>query len=825
MTDSDTTEQLDQAVAHIRARAYDEAIARLRVVQDRRAEGAETALLLELLCHVQQNAWDALFERTTALPEPLQLQLPLALRACMLVLGQQVDEALALGIDALFRPRTPPLDGRGDPDGLASGPLAALSLAPLDGVLMAHADGASPATQPILTFLRGAVALNLQEAATHVEQAVEDGLDPPAVLTGLARLLRLMGQRARALEVLTRAEEGAPDPQTAHRIAAEREACDRDEQLERARRVVLRRAGLERVVTTERGVYLSILDPSTGRETVELCGPGYLGSALRTVINGYLDHGYVIADWELDASLDELKAELREAQRSGSTEEALRIGRELVMRAPDDAGLATQALGAAVAYRGYAQSVTLSQRILALAEEPDWALRQHAALLWAAGHAEECLGTLLYLQEFYGPESMTPAAWELLASAFVTWRHRPALALQLLGRALAQHPGHPVLLELRARAQLSSGDGGAAVETLKPLLATETPHAQALVTALRAHLEGGLEGTEQLATRALKLHPHHIPLRSLKSELDGRSGAALKGYRTMLAEATSPVDALTCRIDAMRTALRVGDYEDALRLAREAQTQVGEPDARCLSVIYDSLRALEPTEDREDLAAMVEEATRQANVDQLDRGRALRAMLSAGVHLDPDLLENLWAELEPTPTSGELKPQIPELAEGLVCCATDTGFVTLFDEGGLEGRLSTGAWDWFQQGDALAEERKAGRLAVAAAPEAVESTVLWVRVTTQPLPDADRKRFDRLETVKLSVPTGRVFVGPGEALHGASPQRQTVLLGVELGGRHFYLPPGLYEVAAYRRNIKRWPAKDVRTEPCDVVFQLLPGRR
>ena len=53
---------------------------------------------------------------------------------------------------------------------------------------------------------------------------------------------------------------------------------------------------------------------------------------------------------------------------------------------------------------------------------------------------------------------------------------------------------HPALIELRARAQLNSGDGAAALETLKPLLDTETPHAQALVTALRAHLEGGFEG-------------------------------------------------------------------------------------------------------------------------------------------------------------------------------------------------------------------------------------------------------------------------------------------------------------------------------------------
>lgn len=594
-----------------------------------------------------------------------------------------------------------------------------------------------------------------------------------------------------------------------------------DEQLLHATRVVLEREGTQRVIRAEQGVYLTIHDPASDRTTVRLFEGPALGAIMKDMVGDYLDRGFEVVDWTLVGSTEELETALVEAQSRGDHEAALRAGRDLLIRAPDDARLAALGLAAAVAHRGYAPSVALSQRSLALGEEPDWALRQHAAILYGGGHRLQCLGALLYLREHYGSDTMTAQAWELLAACFVGPLHRPGVAEDLIRQGLQAHPDHPALLLLRARARLDADDIPAALEVLTPALAEDAPSAEAFALALQAHLEGGLEGTEAMAQRGVKAHGQDGLLKALALEVADRPGPALKEYRTLLEGAAGPAAALDTRLCAMRAALRVGAYEDALRLAREAQTEIGEPDPRCLSVMYDSLRALEPSEDREDLAEMVAVARREAAEATLTREATLQAMLSAGIYLDPAVLEPLWAELAPAAGEDEdtLRPQIPLIGEGLVCVATQTGFVALFDEVGLAPRLSGGAWDWFTDAQILTAEREAGRVAVASG----ETTVLWVRVTTAPLHSADTNRFARLVPQPFTVTGGRVFVGGGEALHAGDTEPIGHTLGQELGGRSFYLAPGRYQVTVYQRTAQPWPADDVRTDPCDVIFEIQKG--
>lgn len=765
MTDSAPTEPFAPALGHLRAgdptRAA-ELFAELAAAHPSRSEGPR---LLELACLAQQGAWDAIIERTADLPGDLQLQLTLAFRGAALAQRGRFAEGLKATEQARHLPRRPHLP---DPVGLL--------LSPCWDII--------------------------------------DTMDLATMTAGLAHVQ----DAAPILETLQTMTTTPPPPATGDHKA-------RDEQLLRATRVVLRRGDTERVVRAEQGIYLTIHDPTSDRSTVRLFEGPALGPLLRCVVNDYLDRGFDVTDWTLVDSPEELETALLDAQSRGDHNAALRAGRELVIRAPEDARLAALGLAAAVAHRGYAPCVALSQRSLALAEEPDWALRQHAAVLHGAGHRLQCLGALLYLREHYGPESMTPDAWALLATCFVGPLHRPGIAEELITAGLSAHPGNIPLLLLGARAKIDADIYAGALEILAPLLAGPNPPAEAFVLALQAHLEGGLEGTEALAHRAVKHHAQYGLLKALSLEVADRPGPSLKEYRTLIEGADGPAMELDLRLHAMRAALRVGAYEDALRLAREAQTEIGEPDPRCLSVMYDSLRALEPSEDREDLAEMVATSRREAADTTLSRDMALRAMLSAGIYLDPAALEPLWGELAPAACSDEdrLRSQTPLLGEGLVCVATRSGFAALFDEVGLASRLSGDAWDWFKDAKVLTAQREAGRVAVAAG----DTTVLWVRVTTAPLNPVDAPRFARLVPQALTVTSGRVFVGPGEALHGGTtaPKDHATAqaLAQELGGRSFYLAPGRYRVTVYQRTVNPWPIEDVRTDPCDVIFHLQKG--
>jgi hypothetical protein len=418
---------------------------------------------------------------------------------------------------------------------------------------------------------------------------------------------------------------------------------------------------------------------------------------------------------------------------------------------------------------------------------------------------------------------MTPDAWALLVRCFAVPRHRPALAEALADAGRAQHGEGDDLALLVARARLDAEDNAGALEALAPALAAADPPAEAFCLALQAHLEGGLEGTEALAQRAARTHPGSGLVGALALEVADRPGPALKAYRALMEEADGPAAALDVQLQAMRAALRVGAYEDGLRLAREAQTSLGEPDARCLAVVYACLRALEPSEDREDLAAMVAEARARAADPALPRGLCLQAILAAGIYLDPAALEPFWAELAPTATADgdedTLRPQTPSLGEGLSCVATGTGFAALFDEPGLAAHLAGAPPDWLGDADRLAATREAGRLALAAG----HGPVLWIRVTAAPVHPADQGRFARQQTQPLVVTSGRVFVGPGEALRVGAEPSVAATLGVELGGRHFYLPPGRYRVTAYQRTAEPWPEDDLRTDPCDMIFHLQKG--
>jgi len=761
MTHNTPTEPFAPALDHLHAGDPQRAAARFAELAAAHPSRADEARLLELVCLAQQGDWDAVIRRTAHLPGPLRLQLTLAIRGAALAQRGRFVEGLAAAQEALHLPRRPHLP---DPTGL------------------------------------------LLESCWEII----DGMDLSGVTAGLAQS-KDAEPVFRLLESLT-TTAGPP---------AAAEAEHRDEQLVQATRVVLRRDSIERVIRAEQGVYLTIHDPASDRTTVRSFEGPILGALLRDVVNDYLARGFEVTDWTLADSLEELETALLEAQGRGDHEAALRVGRELVIRAPEDARLGALGLAAAVAHRGYAASVALSQRSLALGEEPDWALRQHAGILYGAGHRSQCLGTLMYLREHYGPDSMTAEAWELLAACFVGPLHRPGIADELLGQGRTAHPGHVSLRLLRARMKIDAEDIPAALELLAPLLAEPTPGADTFVLALQAHLEGGLEGTEALAQRAMKLHAGSDLLKALSLEVADRPGPSLKEYRSLIEGADGPAAELDAQLHAMRAALRVGAYEDALRLAREAQTEIGEPDPRCLAVMYDSLRALEPSEDREDLAEMVTASRRAAADATLTREAVLKAILSAGIYLEPAALEPLWTELAPTATTAKeaLRPQLPLLGEGLICLATHTGFVALFDELGLAPRLSDGAGDWYSDAQTLTTLRDEGLLAVATG----DTTVIWARVTTAPLHPADRPRFARLAPQPFTVTSGRVFVGPGEALRGGAPAPAGRSLALDLGGRSFYLTPGRYRVTVHQRTTDSWPTDDVSTDPCDVIFQISKG--
>ncbi len=778
MIDSAPTEPFAPALDLLRARDPAQAAATFADLAGTHPSLADEAHLLELACLAQLNDWDTIIERTTDLSVGLELQLTMALRGAALAMRGRIEEGLTATQKALGLPRRPHLP---DPSGLLLGPAWEI-IDSMDLPSLGEHLADQPDAEPILRLLEGATATPNGTTDKTPDKTTDEA-------RGEAR-----GQ--------TRDETI-------------------DEQLLQATRVVIRRDKTERVIRAEQGVYLTIHDPASDRSTVRLFEGRGLGAIMQDVVHDYLDRGFEVTDWTLVDSLENLETTLLEAQSRGDHEAALRAGRDLLIRAPDDARLAALGLGAAVAYGGYASSVTLSQRSLALGEEPDWALRHHAAILRGAGHRSQCLGALLYLREFYDPSSMTADAWELLADCFVGPLHRPGVAEDLIGQGLKAHPDHLELQLLRARVRIDADDIPGALEVLTPALAESKPRAEVFVLALQAHLEGGLEGTEGVAQRAAKHHPGNGLIKALALEVADRPGPSLKEYRGLLEGADGPAMELELRLHAMRAALRVGAYEDSLRLAREAQTQIGEPDPRCLSVMYDSLRALEPSEDREDLAEMVTQARRRAADATWPRETALRAILSAGIYLDPAVLEDLWAELKPVACEEEdtLRPQAPLLGEGLVCLATQTGFVTLFDELGLAPRLSGTTSDWVADAKALTTERTAGRVAVASG----KSTVLWVRVTTAPLQPADKGRFARQGTQPFTVTSGRVFVGPGEALRGGDPEPVGHTLGQELGGRSFYLDPGRYRVTVYQRTIQSWPRDDVRTEPCDVIFQIEKG--
>jgi hypothetical protein len=788
---------------------------------------APVPALLHLVAATHGADWSEVLALAEAVAREVPLRLPRLVRAAALAQLDRRDAALAAVAEALTAPALLP-DPLGD-DRPAPELVALLDEDVLDRLLapaaarLAEAPVA-PGGAGIRAFAQACLAPRALVAATHLERALAVGFEAPDVLLLAARACREADEPARALLLLDRAAAVVQDPARQAAVAAERQRAEQGEQLVHARRVVLGRGDLRLEVRTAAGVYLCLHNPASGLASVEACEATDLGQTLREVVDRYLDVGFTILDWTLEASHEALETELLEAHGAGQPDRALRLGRRLILEAPDDVRLATLVLAASVSYRGYAESIPLSQRILALADQPDWALRQHAALLWAAGQVDACVGTLQYLREFYGTARMTPATWDVLASCFIVQRHRPTLAQAILGEALEQHPGNLALTESLARSHLYAGDAARALALLQPLLADAAPPAQVLATALRAHLDGGVPGGEQVAARGERLHPKHGPLLALRLELEGKVGPALRQHRTMLGSAPSPAAELIFRLHAMRAAHRLGVPEDALQLAREAQTVIGEPDARCLRVILESLRALDPDEAREDLVALVQGAEAASARAGLTREETLRAMLVAGLHLDPDRVAETateWMALAPAP--GEPRPQLPAPVEGLVCTATGTGLVVLADLGGLAPRLGQPPWDWYRAPGALRSEVEAGRLALAPAPGGAP---VWIRLTTRPLANPDRGRYRPLRTQTFTVRSGLVYLGPGEGLLGAREGAGPALdLATDLGGRRCYLPPGRYTVTPWLRTATTWSLEDVRTDPYNVVFHLQPGRR
>lgn len=772
------------------------------------------------------------------------LRMVQALGAVALARQEPSEEALRLGLEAAWLPARP-LPAQGDEalsslwrlweEDLATQLLSRLEPEPL---------GNGPTTDPFLSALLSLADPLPPRAAHRLRVAVESGLDLAPVRLTLARLLRLAGDRDGARGILTELATANLEAPWAMRVTAELEACARDEELEGASQVQLELTDRVRTLRHERGLFLTVEErPHTWMRQVE---PETRATSLRELVEDHLDAGWMVSAWIPKAPEDDLDRSFARALESGSLGEALSVGRSLMSRRPEDAALASSVLGASVGLRGPLASIELSQRLLVLAAEPPWALRQHAALLWGMGAVEECLGTLFYLEELHGQEAFSPASFAIAAACHLVPRYRPGVARMLLGHGLSRFPGHPALVEMQARLELFQGEHEAALSTLEPILAGPRPSAAALGLGLQCLLEGELEGTEALAQRAQSLYPEDPLLLGLFEEIAGAAKKAMGSVRTAVEEAPTPMVALENQLYFLRAAYRMSAFEEGLRLARQTQALLGEPDPRCLEVIYQCLTALEPGEDREDLAEVAEEARRRAWARTLSKEDRLRAMLSVGFHLDPSLLEDTWAAWAPGKTQDPLPAATPEPSCALLPLATDTGFVTLFDSGFVTlfdsgGQIETRSskpTSWLEDPEAVSAQQAAGRLVLA--PVTGGAGPHWLRVTThEPVP---RDRYRLAQKVTLKVPSGRVFAGPGEALLGGPPLGDPdsapdappqgsggethggggggVALALELGGRFRLMPQGLYQVKVWHRLDKPWPQNEISGDPVDVVFQI-----
>lgn len=763
-----------------------------------------------------------------------------ALRALALFREEPSEEALRLALESAWLPSHPLPGMASAPLGrlwtLWEGPIASHlltrreALAESPGGSEGSADVDSPAgssleEEPYEPFLEGLLALLdplAPRAARRLAQAIEGGLDLAPARLALARLRRRSGDRDGARAILRGIPTDALEAPWSKRHTEELEACARDAELERASQVVLRRGEETLTIRRERGLFLSVEAGSSPERWMRQVGPERMGTALADLVNDHLAAGWALVDWTLDTGDGELARRFEDALERRDYRQALRLGRRLMAEQPEDATLAGKVLAAAVAVRGPAGAIELSQRSLQLGDEASSALRRHAALLWGAGSVEECLGTLWYLEDTHGPEALSPASYALLAGVHVIPRYRPTTADTLIAAGLARFPGHPSLLEMQARLRLFEGSPTAALDSLAPLLAADAPGASPLGLALQALLEEEAGSAEGFARRARNLHPEDRLLEALGLEAAGRTGQALEAHQRAAEEATGPLGVLEHLLTAMRAACRMSAFEEGLRLARRAQTLLGEPDPRCLEVIYESLTALEPSEQREDLEAMAKEARRRARESSpgpLDRARA---QLAAGFHLDPVVLEPLWERWTPLAGADPLPAASPEPTTSLLPVATGTGGVALFDVGGVADRLTSGAWDWWRDPEALMAAEEAGLVVVAP----LQGTGLgWLRVTTQiPKP---AHRYRKGHEVTLAVPSGQVFAGPLEALLGVPDGASAPMaLATELGGRFRLLPPGRYHITVWYALPGPWPEEEVTADPADIVFQLgTPGTR
>jgi tetratricopeptide (TPR) repeat protein len=485
---------------------------------------------------------------------------------------------------------------------------------------------------------------------------------------------------------------------------------------------------------------------------------------------------------------------------------------------PDDAALAAKVLDAAVNLREPQGAIELSQRAVVLTEEAPSALRRHAALLFAAGTVEESLGVLFYLEERYGPWALDPASIALLAGCHILPRFNPGIARDFLSVGLESHPGDPALLETKARLQLLEDSPMEALATLEPLLEATRPPASVLALALQALLDQDAGGAEAFARKALSLHPQDRLLAALAQEVAGRTGPAMEAHLRAVEESRGPMATLEGQLWAMRAAIRLSAFEDALRLARLAQTRIGDPDPRCLDAIYESLSALEPGEPREDLAEMAQEARRRATRRKLSPEDRARAQLAAGFHLDPVLLGPLWDGLQARGPLDPLPAANPEPTRALLPIATGTGCAALFDVQGLAASMAKAPWDWLRDPELVAKAQESGHLVLAALPSERPS---WLRVCSTPPRPAHR--FSKGPELALKVSSGQVFAGPGEALLGSPGDAASPLgLAEELGGRLRLLPVGRYQVTIWRAEGGPWPGDEVGEDPADLVFQLGP---
>lgn len=810
------------------------------------------------LAHCWTGDWDAALAALEGL-EPRAEDGPLipGMGAVALACREPSEEALGLALRSLFSPRRPiPL--------LAAPGMSALTrffeqhgaqrlrAVALDPAVASRAleandhdtarEGApppaaeAPSVDPLLRLVLDLVSPDPAQGRDGLREALQAGLDLPALHLALARLHRLAGDPAAARQILTSIDSEnlgrplAPWRSREQSFLDTLPARSRDEAPEQ---ILAHRKGETLRLRLEDGRFLVLEqrsplppphdDSPPGAQAVRrrwIALPRSPATELLARASDLAD-----ADFSLDVTerathqMDSLPS-LPETASRDELGAALRHGRHLLLEHPGHAPLARHLEDVSQRLRGPIATIPLTERSLALFGETAEALTRLAGLLLDSGWVTEALGVLFHLERTHGLSGLSAAGWATLVDAHVVPRLATGIAHALLEPACRRHPDAPELAEVRARLAYWQGDHGLALDALLPLMAKSAVPLRRVVLALQIHLEGEIPGATTLLRAARSRYAHHPLLEAARLEIEGHASAALNAYHDAVIGAPSPLAGLEAELYAMRAACRLSQFEEGLRIARGLQTRIGPPDPRCLAAIHECLTALEPSEVRDDLAEIAREARLRSDEAVLTSAARRDATLAAGLYLDPDLLEPLWRQVSSAPEAdAPLAEGTQEVADALICCATGTAAAALFDPQELAAHAPPTAAGWLADAEALAALSSQSAVALAPAPQ--PTGPMWIRLTSRPLLKAEQPLYTEAYHGALLVPSGQLYVGPAEPLAClADDDPDPMALAIELGGRTRRLSPGRYGVRIFRRTSDPWPEDLLAADPCDVIVRL-----